>query len=358
MSKKGGGGRLPRHTPTTRSHTGRGKGGGVHLTDDEREALASLSEARAQLKEKKERKQLEKSVHAAMNKVLKGGKLFDSDDDSESEESDGSLNLGGLLGQLAGGEGVKKSKKQKKSQAGQKGAKKAKKEEEGTVDCDALQAELEALRAKQTGTDAELKHLKSQLQSAQPEGTPSHEALKAIMAAAMQTGKAATPKKEPAPGSGEPDNPAVPDPGRAYPCLLFDGIISDEDSEEDGYNPPHATPERVDQVINNMDGFLYSANSRKEFTLGITIQPRKSSKVNSFLKGITQGWVKWHIFEAQQMEKLTALHKKWLPQSSAQTPETMFNAMMRAMLSRHVKPHPSDIGVDMEGRPVDAAGSE
>ena len=62
MSKKGGGGRLPRHTTTTRSQTGRGKGGGVHLTSDERETLATLSEARAQLKEKKERMREEKRL--------------------------------------------------------------------------------------------------------------------------------------------------------------------------------------------------------------------------------------------------------------------------------------------------------
>ena len=49
------------------------------------------------------------------------------------------------------------------------------------------------------------------------------------------------------------------------------------------------------------------------------------------------------------------MHKKWLPNNNASTPDTIFAAIMRAMLSRHnaIKPHPCDIGVDMEGTPAE-----
>ena len=68
---------------------------------------------------------------------------------------------------------------------------------------------------------------------------------------------------------------------------------------------------------------------------------------------MTPGWVQWHIFGDEQLQELITLHQKWLPKNTANTPETMFTAVMRALLSRHIKPHPCDIGVDMEGTPVE-----
>ena len=71
------------------------------------------------------------------------------------------------------------------------------------------------------------------------------------------------------------------------------------------------------------------------------------------LKPITNGWVKWHIYDEAQLDKLRTLKQKWLPSNKADSPEAMFNALMRAMLSRNIKPSPYDIGVDMGGAPVE-----
>ena len=68
---------------------------------------------------------------------------------------------------------------------------------------------------------------------------------------------------------------------------------------------------------------------------------------------MTPGWVQWHIFSDDQLQELMTLHHKWLPNNNANTPDTVFAAIMRALLSRHIKPHPCDIGVDMEGTPVE-----
>ena len=51
--------------------------------------------------------------------------------------------------------------------------------------------------------------------------------------------------------------------------------------------------------------------------------------------------------------EFTGIYNKWLPTSKASIPDTMFIELMQAILSRKVKPHPYDIGVDMEGIPVE-----
>ena len=102
-----------------------------------------------------------------------------------------------------------------------------------------------------------------------------------------------------------------------------------------------------------MDGFLSTANSKKLLSLGISIPQSSSPRISKLLRGMTPGWVQWHIFGDEQLQELITLHQKWLPKNTANTPETMFAAVMRALLSRHIKPHPCDIGVDMEGTPVE-----
>ena len=75
--------------------------------------------------------------------------------------------------------------------------------------------------------------------------------------------------------------------------------------------------------------------------------------MTQLLRVITNGWVKWHVFDDDQLQKLRTVKQKWLPNNAAETPETMFGAIMRALLSRKIKPNPLQLGVDMEGIPAE-----
>ena len=86
---------------------------------------------------------------------------------------------------------------------------------------------------------------------------------------------------------------------------------------------------------------------------GISLPSRNNAKVTQLLRVITNGWVKWHVFVDDLLQKLRTVKVKWLPSNTADTPETMFGAIMRALLSRKIKPNPLELGVDMEGIPAE-----
>ena len=127
--------------------------------------------------------------------------------------------------------------------------------------------------------------------------------------------------------------------------------MSDSDDEPEQVET-HATDERTAEILGYLEKWLDTANKKRAFSLGIAIHHTIANKVHSALRTMTPGWCHWHITTDAQAKQLLAIRKKWLPQHQADTPEAVFNVIMRALLSRKLKPSPHDLGCDMKGNPV------